>query len=252
MAIVLEICANSVHSAVAAEQGKADRVELCDNLADGGTTPSYGMILLTRERIDIQLYPIIRPRGGDFLYDDAEFQVMWKDIEWCKEAGCDGVVIGLLTASGNIDKRRTKMLVDLAWPLGVTFHRAFDRCRDPLDSLEDVIETGCERILTSGQCPTAVEGADLIAALVAKAGDRIAIMAGSGVRPHNIAELAKRTGCSEYHSTAAKNMESKMEFTNGLVKELGAAESAWQATDPEIVSMLRLQAEEALGKRTDG
>lgn len=243
--VTLEVCANSVASAIAAERGGASRVELCDNLHEGGTTPSYGAIVLAREQISIQLYPIIRPRGGDFRYDDQEMEIMWRDIAWCKQAGCDGVVIGLLTEAGDIDVRRTKLLVEWAWPLGVTFHRAFDRCRGPLDALEDVIATGCERILTSGQGVTALDGAELISQLVEKAADRISIMAGSGVRARNIAELVKRTRCTEYHSRAQKTVKSKMSYQNELVRFLGDAESEWEETDPGEVAELLRRAEAA-------
>lgn len=243
--MVLEICANSLPSALAAQAGGADRVELCDNMAEGGTTPSYGTILTARELLHIQVYPIIRPRGGDFLYNDPEFDLMRKDIELCKETGCDGVVIGLLLADGGIDKKRTKLLVELAWPLGVTFHRAFDRCADPFQAMEDIIDCGCERILTSGQQPTAPEGAELIAQLVEKAGGRIIIMPGSGVRENNIAELVRSTRATEYHSTAKSTVRSKMQFKNKLVMDNEALELNISETDVEIVRKLREEAEKA-------
>src|SRR3954469_3636648 len=137
--IKLEICANSVASCIAAEQGGAHRIELCDNLLEGGTTPSYATIVLARQKVSIDLYPIIRPRGGDFLYDDLEFAIMEKDVALCKQLGCNGVVIGLLPADGKFDVERTKKLVDLAWPMGVPFHRAFDMTEDPLQALSDII-----------------------------------------------------------------------------------------------------------------
>ncbi|GAA0555888.1 copper homeostasis protein CutC [Chitinophaga japonensis] len=212
--ITLEICAGSVASCIAAQQGGAQRIELCDNLLEGGTTPSFATIALAREQVDIALYPIIRPRSGDFLYDGLEFDIMQKDIEICKQLGCDGVVIGILTPEGRVDKERCKALVELAWPLGVTFHRAFDMTEDPLLALEDIIETGCERILSSGQRNTAVEGIPLLKTLVQRAAGRIAIMAGSGVRAHNIATLVKETGATEYHTTAKAYTESGMRYRN--------------------------------------
>ena len=242
---ILEICAGSVASALAAEEGGADRVELCDNLLEGGTTPSYAAIAKARELLHIQLYPIIRPRGGDFLYDDLEFELMWKDIELCKQLGCDGVVIGLLTADGRVDKKRTKLLTESAWPLGVTFHRAFDRSANPFEALEDIIDAGCERILTSGQCPTAPEGADLIAELVKKADDRILIMAGSGVRENNIAALVQKTKAPEYHSTAKTITRSNMQFKNKLVMADEDHELNRSVTDPAIVKQLRANAGQA-------
>lgn len=212
--ITLEICAGSVASCIAAQEGGATRIELCDNLLEGGTTPSYATIALAREKVNIDLYPIIRPRGGDFLYDDLEYATMQKDIQLCKELGCNGVVIGLLTADGRVDVPRTKALVELAWPLGVTFHRAFDMTADPMQALEDVISTGCERILTSGQRNTAIEGTTLLKTLVEKSAGRIAIMVGSGVRANNIAALIQATGATEYHTTAKGYNESRMVYRN--------------------------------------
>jgi copper homeostasis protein len=212
--MTLEICATSLESCLAAQAGGAARIELCDNLLEGGTTPSYAMIALARESVKIDLYPIIRPRGGDFLYSSLEYQLMVKDIELCKQLGCNGVVIGLLTADGRVDVPRTKALVELAWPMGVTFHRAFDMTVDAFQALEDVISTGCERILTSGQRNTAVEGASLIHTLVEKADGRIAIMVGSGVRAHNIASLAEQTGATEFHTTAKEYVDSGMTYRN--------------------------------------
>lgn len=214
MKITLEICAASVASCVAAQEGGAARIELCDNLLEGGTTPSYATISLAREKVNIALYPIIRPRGGDFLYSDLEFETMKRDIIMCKQLGCDGVVIGILTPEGKVDIPRNKELVELAWPMGVTFHRAFDMTDDPIQALEDVIATGCERILTSGHRNTAAEGAALIAELVQKAGGRIAIMAGSGVRSTNIASLIQATGAQEFHTTAKAYTESGMIYRN--------------------------------------
>jgi copper homeostasis protein len=237
--MILEICANSLPSALAAQAGGADRIELCDNMAEGGTTPSYATILTSREMLTIQIYPIIRPRGGDFLYNDDEFDLMRKDIELCKQVGCDGVVIGLLNMDGSIDKKRTKLLVELAWPLGVTFHRAFDRCADPFHALEDIIACGCERILTSGQAPTAPEGADLIAQLVDRAAGRMIIMPGSGVRENNIAALVRKTKATEYHSTAKTTIGSKMQFKNKLVLDSEVKELNIEITDVDIVRKLK-------------
>lgn len=243
--IILEVCADSAASAVAAQKGGAKRVELCDNLHDGGTTPSYGAIMQARENISIQLYPIIRPRGGDFLYEDHEFEVMMRDIAFCKKAGCNGVVIGLLTPCGDVDVPRTRLLVEYAWPMGVTFHRAFDRCRDPSAALEDVISAGAERILTSGQGLTARDGAGVIARLVEKAAGRIGIMAGSGVRASGIAELVTQTACTEYHSRAQGPVKSKMTYHNPLVEALGPSETTWEQTDPREVAEILQRAEKA-------
>jgi copper homeostasis protein len=219
MPFVLEVIAFNIESCIIAAQSGAHRIELCDNPADGGTTASFGMIKTAREKTSLQLYPIIRPRGGDFLYSDDEFLIMKRDVSLCKELGCDGVVIGMLNADGDVDKKRTARLVEAAYPLGVTFHRAFDRVNDPYKALEDIIDMGCERILTSGLKPTAVEGIEMIAGLVKQADERIIIMPGSGVRADNIAELAQQTGATEFHTSARKESESKMLYKNPDMNE---------------------------------
>jgi copper homeostasis protein len=209
---ILEIATSDVLSSLAAASGGADRIELCDNLSEGGTTQSYGTIKHCREKLSIALFPIIRPRGGDFLYTSDEFEIMRHDVQLCKQLGCDGVVIGLLNPDGSIDTARTSRLVELAYPMEVTFHRAFDRCRDPFEALEQLITIGCSRILTSGQKPTAPEGVELITELVKKAEDRIIIMPGSGVRTENIQHLASATGATEFHSSLRVKVESKMQY----------------------------------------
>jgi copper homeostasis protein len=214
--VSLEVCANSVTSALAAQNGGALRVELCENLFEGGTTPSYGEILMARKLLHIKLYVLIRPRGGDFLYTDLEFNIMMADIRYCIEAGCDGVVIGMLNDDGTIDKARCGEMITLAkqWGLGVTFHRAFDMCADLYQSMEDIIELGCERILTSGGKSTAMEGAYNIARLISKAASRISIMPGSGVSESNVADLVRFTGATEVHSSARVHVLSKMKYKN--------------------------------------
>jgi copper homeostasis protein len=216
---ILEVIGFNIESCSLAQVAGAHRIELCDNTGEGGTTPSYGFIKAARKNLQIDLFPIIRPRGGDFLYTDAEFEVMKTDIKICKELECDGVVIGMLNADGTVDKKRCSQLVELAYPLGVTFHRAFDRVNNPSQALEDIIEIGCERILTSGLQPTALDAAELIASLIKQADERIIIMPGSGVRSDNIIELAKKTGAKEFHSSARINIASKMEYTNAAMKE---------------------------------
>jgi len=215
----LEVIGFTIESCILAQAAGAHRIELCDNPGEGGTTPSYGFIKAAREVLKIELYPIIRPRGGDFLYSDAEYEVMKADVQICKELGCDGVVIGILNADGTVDKMRCRELVQLAYPMGVTFHRAFDRVKDAAQALEDVIEIGCERILTSGLVPTALDGAETLAALIKQADERIVIMPGSGVRSDNIIELAKRTAAVEFHTSARINISSKMDYTNEGMKE---------------------------------
>jgi len=237
MPFKLEICSFDLLSALIAQEAGAHRIELCAGPAEGGTTPGPGLITAARERIHIDVYPIIRPRGGDFLYTDEEFDIMMKEVAYCRQAGCNGVVIGLLHADGTIDKRRTARLVDLAYPLGVTFHRAFDWAVNPFEAMEDIISVGCERILTSGQQPTAPEGAELINELVRQADDRIIIMPGSGVRAGNIAALVEKTGASEFHTSARTKAPSLMEFINAGMKE---DQSAVRADRLEIEKILEI------------
>lgn len=214
MGYIIEIATSDFETTKAAVQGGADRIELCTNLSEGGTTSSYGTIYQCREAFGVLLYPIVRPRGGDFLYSEDEYEIMLHEVKLCKQLGCDGVVIGLLHGDGNVDIRRTAALIEIAYPLGVTFHRAFDRCRDPFEALEQLTKIGCERILTSGQKPTVAEGVDLIAELNKKADGRIAIMPGSGVRKENIKMLAQKTNCTEFHSSLRSKARGKMEFTH--------------------------------------
>jgi copper homeostasis protein len=215
--ILMEVCVDAVESALAAEKGGAQRVELCDNLLEGGTTPSAGAIEMAKKLLNIKLHVIIRPRGGDFLYSDVEFEIMKRDIEMCKKIGVDGVVIGILTANGEIDKPRTAELITLARPLSVTFHRAFDVSRDAFQALEDLIEIGVDRILTSGQEPTAMEGLDLIAELVKRAGNRISIMGCGNLTERNIEKFVRQTQVKEVHVTGFAEIESPMKFRNERV-----------------------------------
>jgi copper homeostasis protein len=209
----LEICVDSLESAIVAQTAGADRVELCDNLIEGGTTPGYGNIISVRNNLTIGLNVIIRPRGSDFLYTDPEFDIMRRDIEACGEAGADGIVIGILLNDGNIDIERTSRLIEFARPMKVTFHRAFDMCRDPVKGLEDIILTGAERVLTSGQKNSAFEGSEIIRNLVKQADRRIIIMAGGGIDESNIASIARTTGASEFHLTGRKVIDSEMIYS---------------------------------------
>jgi copper homeostasis protein len=235
---IIEIATSDFVTTKSAVEGEADRIELCANLAEGGTTPSFGTIKQCREAFDVLLYPIIRPRGGDFLYTDEEFAIMLQDVKLCKQLGCDGIVIGLLNADGTIDVKRTSILIEAAYPLGVTFHRAFDRCKDPLTALEQLIEIGCERILTSGQQPSVMDGVELVTELQQKADERIIIMPGSGVRKENIKMLAKKTGCVEFHSSLRGKESSKMEFVHPAFKDSGESYSN-NAISPDEVRALR-------------
>ena len=210
---IIEICANSAWSCVEAEAGGASRVELCAGIPEGGTTPSYGEIKTAQaltSKIDINV--IIRPRGGDFLYTEAEIQSMLLDIELCKQLGVHGVVFGCLTREGDIDVPLMRRLIEAAKPLSVTCHRAFDVCRDPFAALEQLIELGCDRVLTSGQQATAEMGIPLLKQLVEKAGDRIIVMPGCGVRENNIARIEAETGAKEFHTSARSVVYSQMAY----------------------------------------
>jgi copper homeostasis protein len=214
--VLVEICANSVTSALAAQSGGASRVELCQNLKEGGTTPSIGEIQTARKLLDIDLYILIRPRGGDFLYTDIEFEIMQKDVEQCINLGCDGIVIGILNKDGSIDVKRSSVLINMAKKagLGITFHRAFDMCADMHTALEKIIELGCERILTSGGMSKAYSGLENLKSLVEKANNRIIIMPGSGVNEENIKEIIDFTGATEIHLSAQSTIKSKMDYIN--------------------------------------
>ncbi len=240
--VTLEVCANSVTSALAAQLGGASRVELCENLHEGGTTPSYGDILLAREQLHLKLYVLIRPRGGDFLYTDLEYKIMTKDIKHCIDAGCDGIVTGILNADGSIDKKRCAELLQMAKQagLGVTFHRAFDLCNDQFRALEDIIELGFERILTSGGKTTAMEGSRRIAELINKANGRVIIMPGSGINENNVMDLVHYTDVSEVHSSARKRVKSKMTYHNDhiIMNNQYGDEYSNEVTDADMVKAI--------------
>ena len=214
--VVMEIAANSLASAQAAQHGGADRIELCAALEVGGLTPSHAQIALARERVRIPLYVLIRPRTGDFVYDDSEYETMQRDIETCVSLGCDGVVIGALDARGSVDTVRCRTLIAAAGKLGVTFHRAIDVSADPRRALEDIIALGCERVLTSGAQADALAGAGLIRILVAQAAGRIVVMPGAGVNAENLGALRVSTGACEFHASAKLELPSRMRAGNAL------------------------------------
>lgn len=219
MNYIIEIATVDYSTTKSAVEGGADRIELCAGLSEGGTTPSYGTIKKCRDAFEVELFPIIRSRGGDFLYTEEEYSLMLQDALLCKELGCEGIVSGFLKRDGAIDIERTAKLVAAVYPLEVTFHRAFDRCRDPYEALEQLIQIGCQRILTSGQKPTATEGKEMIAQLVNVADNRIVIMPGSGVRADNIIELANVTGATEFHSSLRGQQTSDMDYRNAAFSE---------------------------------
>ena len=210
--MIYEICVDSVAGVRAAKAAGADRVELCGDLLEGGTTPSRGMIRQARTVAGIWLHVIIRPRGGDFLFDDDEFRIMEADVDTAKAEGADGVVIGLLTADGKVDANRTRALIARARPLSVTFHRAFDMTPDPFEALEALIELCVDRVLTSGQEATVLEGLPLITELIRRAGDRIAIMPGGGITARNAQRIARAVKPREMHFAALESAASGMQY----------------------------------------
>ena len=234
MPAVLEICAGSIKSAIAAQDGGADRIELCDNLSVGGTTPSYGMISICKKIIHIPLFPIIRPRGGDLIYSDEEFEAMKQDVICCKNIGCEGVVFGILNSDASIDIERCAELVSLARPMQVSFHRAFDRCNNLQRGLEDIISLGFERLLTSGGELQAINAIQIIKSLVLQAGDRIRIMPGSGITEKNILQILNETGAKEFHSTA----KSQVRILTDPINKLEPTYS--YETSADVVSEMKL------------
>jgi copper homeostasis protein len=210
----LEICVDSVESAIAAEAGGAQRVELCSALSEGGLTPSLGMLRAARAAVKLGIYVMIRPRGGDFLYSETEYAIMLDDIARIAECGADGVVLGLLTAHGEVDVERTARLVEAARPMEVTVHRAVDMSRDLSAAMEGAIQSGAQRILTSGAASTALQGSAQIAALVRQAAGRIGVMVGGNVRPRNLGQVVAATGASQFHTALRTAVASPMEFRN--------------------------------------
>ncbi len=216
--INIEVCANSVQSVVEAEKGGAIRVELCDNLYEGGTTPSAASIKLAKQKSSIKINVIIRPRGGDFCYSDLEFETMKQDIEIAKTLGADGVVFGILLADGNVDTVRNSILKNIAGDLSTTFHRAFDVVKNPQNSLNDIIDIGFDRLLTSGLQPSAYQGKTLIKSLIEESKNKIIIMPGSGISETNVRELVDYTGAQEIHLSGQVAIESKMQHKSSNVK----------------------------------
>jgi copper homeostasis protein len=244
--MTVEIVVYNIDSALKAQEGGADRIELCENPGEGGTTPSYGTIEAVRQNVSIDVFVMIRPRGGDFHYNNYEFRAMKRDISQCQKLSVDGFVFGILNADGTIDKKRCKELIDKARPLKVTCHRAFDMARDPFEALEDCIELGFDRILTSGRELQAIKGADLIGELVKKANGRIAIMAGSGVNEETVTEVVRKTGVNEIHFSAIGHRQSAMQYRNPQISGMGSdggSEFLLRTVDPERVRKTRALAE---------
>lgn len=212
--MLLEICCYSAESALNAEKCGANRIELCDNYSEGGTTPSLATIQYLSDKLKIPINVIVRPRGGDFLYSDIEYEIIKNDVELIKSLKINGIVVGFLTADGEIDLEKTKEIADLAYPMELTFHRAFDMCKNPLVALEQLKKIGVKRILTSGAKNTVLEGIELIAKLVKQANNEIIIMPGSGINKNNLNKIIFKTKALEYHSSAKTLEHSKMTFFN--------------------------------------
>lgn len=237
MEVLLEIIAFDINSCQLIEKAGGARIELCANPPEGGTTVSYGMMRAAREAVQIPVFPIIRPRGGDFLYTSEEVDVMKADIQLARDLGMDGVVLGCLKTNGEVDYELTARLVELAYPMEVTFHRAFDQVPDQLEALETVINAGCQRILTSGGANTVMDGLSALLACIKAAQERIIILPGAGIRSGNIAQLQQLTGLKEFHSSARKITHGSMDYKNPSLTE-GA--QTW-TVDPDEISALLAQ-----------
>ncbi len=244
MQLTIEVVCYNITSVLNAINSGASRIELCDSPGDGGTTPSSGMIELVKEKSPIPVFVMIRPRGGDFLYSEEEYEVMKRDVVVAKKLNADGVVFGILNADGTMDTERNKKLIELAKPMKATCHRAFDMTNDPYKALEDCIAAGFDRILSSGQQASVVQGKELLSALVQKAGDRIIIMPGAGVNEENVAELVASTKAKEIHVSGRAFVDSPMQFRNPDVS-MGDDPKEYKRliADPERLWNIRRQAE---------
>lgn len=236
MSSLLEICANSVQSAQAAQTGGAHRIELCQNLEQGGITPSYGLIKQVQALLRIPVFVLIRPRPGNFVYDADEFAVMQADVLACRTLECAGIVLGVLDQDGNVDTARCRTLIELARPMAVTFHRAFDDCRNQPQALEDLIALGCQRVLTSGGAVSAPEGQEQLARLVAQAAGRLVVMPGAGITPDTICSLATHTGAREFHTSAKRRIDPQLSYPSLFLTDYYQTDAAQVA---RLVALLR-------------
>jgi copper homeostasis protein len=243
--MLIEVCVDTVESALAAQAGGADRIELCLALAEGGLTPTVGLLQEVRQRVSLPIMVMIRPRPADFCYSPEDFAVMRRDLLAAKELGADGVVLGLLQPDGTIDLDRSRELIQLAHPLPVTFHRAFDLTRDAGEALEQLVDLGAARILTSGQAPDSEAGLDTLTQLVTQAGDRLAVMPGGGIREDNVAIILRRSRAREFHVSASVTQASSMVFRNPRVsmgQATAGAEYEWRVASADRIRAFREQA----------
>ncbi len=235
--IVLEICAPSLHSAINADLAGADRIELCQNLNEGGTTPSFGIIKYCVDHLKLKTHVLIRPRPGDFCYSDQEFKTIQHDVELCKVLGVHGVVVGFLNEDFTIDIEKTRQIVEIAAPMSVTFHRAFDICNDWNAALEQIIDCGCNAILTSGTKKTAYEGIPILNEIVQKAQNRITILAGSGINASNASEIIEKTGVYEIHSSCTHSI-SNLKGSPEIEKLLDESNVYHKESDIELIKKI--------------
>jgi len=219
MNYLLEIAAFTLQGACSAQDAGAHRIELCENPADGGTTPSYGMLKTIQQLIHIPVFPIIRPRGGDFFYSEMEKKVILEDIALCRSLGFPGIVCGALQKDGRVDVDFMTQVMDAAGSMELTFHRAFDRCLNPEEALEELIKLGCRRILSSGQYPSVMDGLPRLCSLISQANGRLIIMPGSGLHSGNVADIAQRSGAREFHTAARTSFSDASVFAAPTMQE---------------------------------
>lgn len=236
---VLEIAAFTLSAAIDAAAAGAHRIELCENASEGGTTPSYGTLVQAKKNISIPVFPIIRPRGGDFVYTKSEFAAIKEDVAICKKLHFEGIVVGFLDEKGDVDIQKLKTIVKLAKPMQITFHRAFDRTRKPLKALEQIIDCGCNRILSSGQYPRVSEGIDNIRILIEKADKRIIIMPGSGLNSQNVREIAIQTNAVEFHTAARKTFVNVQAYSPKTMEEQASYTTVDQKEIRKILKALK-------------
>ncbi len=250
--MLVEACVDSVASALAAEAGGAGRIELAQNLYEGGTTPSAGLIALVRERLKIPIHVLVRPRGGDFLYDGDDLRVMLGNIAFAKAAGVDGIVLGALLADGTVDERSTRTLVEAARPLSITFHRAFDLVRDHFEALDTLMALGIDRVLTSGGAATALEGLETLAAIAWRSKGRCTIVAAGGIADHNVGRIVVDAGVQEVHVRASKRCDSAMSFRRESVpmgKPYMPDEYARMVTSADLMWLIVTASTDAIAQR---